>query len=152
MSVLLSTVEYSNSTFCNINSHTYVQYVYVYVYSTYVYVYVYAVYMYMYVYVYGYVYVYVYVYMHMCMCMCMCTCRGYSMAASAARYAITNLLYGAACPSLLPSSTMGEIDMLVSQIPDSVFFRVLDLASRAIILSRPRHCSNILLRSICILV
>ena len=38
------------------------------------------------------------------------------------RYAITNLLYGAACPSLLPSSTMGEIDLLVSQIPDSVFF------------------------------
>ena len=46
---------------------------------------------------------------------------------------MTNLLYGAACPSLLPSSTMGEIDLLVSQIPDSVFFRVLDLASRTII-------------------
>ena len=29
-------------------------------------------------------------------------------------HAITNLLYGAACPSLLPSSTMGQIDLLVS--------------------------------------
>ena len=42
---------------------------------------------------------------------------------------ITNLLYGAACPSSLSSLTMDEIDLLVSQIPDSVFFRVLDLAS-----------------------
>ena len=38
-------------------------------------------------------------------------------------------------------------DLLVSQIPDSVFFRVLDLASRAIILSRPHHCSSVLPRS-----
>ena len=29
-------------------------------------------------------------------------------------YAITNLLYGAACPSSLSSLTMGEIDLLVS--------------------------------------
>ena len=37
-------------------------------------------------------------------------------------YAITFLLYGAACPSSLSSLTMGEIDLLVSQIPASVFF------------------------------
>ena len=30
--------------------------------------------------------------------------------------------YGAACPSSLSSLTMGEIELLVSQIPDSVFF------------------------------
>ena len=35
---------------------------------------------------------------------------------------ITFLLYGAACPSSLSSLTMGEIDLLVSQIPASVFF------------------------------
>ena len=38
------------------------------------------------------------------------------------RYDITFLLYGAACPSSLSSLTMGEIDLLVSQIPASVFF------------------------------
>ena len=37
-------------------------------------------------------------------------------------YAITNLLYGAVCPSSLSSLTMGQIDLLVSQIPASVFF------------------------------
>ena len=53
---------------------------------------------------------------------------GYSVAASATcnmhkrHYAITNLLYGAACPSPLPSLMMGQIDLLVSQIPASVFF------------------------------
>ena len=44
---------------------------------------------------------------------------------------ITFLLYGAACPSSLSSLTMGEIDLLVSQIPTSVFFsrvrKILDL-------------------------
>ena len=83
---------------------------------------------------------------------------GYRMAASDARNA---MLYPiccmvlpvlALCPSSLSSLMMGEIDLLVSQIPDSVFFRVLDLASRAIILSRPRHCSSVLPRSVCILV
>ena len=38
------------------------------------------------------------------------------------RYAITFLLYGAACPSSLSSLTMGKINLLVSQIPTSVFF------------------------------
>ena len=38
------------------------------------------------------------------------------------RYAITFLLYGAACPSSLSILTMGEIDLLVSQMPASVFF------------------------------
>ena len=32
------------------------------------------------------------------------------------RHAITKLLCGAACPSLLPSLTMGEINLLVSQM------------------------------------
>ena len=34
--------------------------------------------------------------------------------------AATFLLYGAACPSSLSSSMMGEIDLLLSQIPASV--------------------------------
>ena len=38
------------------------------------------------------------------------------------RYAITFVLYDAACPSLLPDSTMGEINLLVSHIPASVSF------------------------------
>ena len=56
------------------------------------------------------------------------------------RYAITFLLYGAACPSPVPSLTMGEIDSLVSKINLRVFLffsqvrKVLVLASRAIIL------------------
>ena len=66
-------------------------------------------------------------------------CIGYTIAASTTRnmqphvvilhitcctrcYAMTNLLHGAACPSLLPSSTMDQIDLLVSRIPASVFF------------------------------
>ena len=48
--------------------------------------------------------------------------RGPHITCGMRRYAITFLLYGAACPSSLSSLTMGEIDLLVSQIPASVSF------------------------------
>ena len=47
---------------------------------------------------------------------------GFSRTVVFLRCTITNLLYGAACPSSLSSLTMGEIELLVSQIPDSIFF------------------------------